>query len=81
MKKKDENKIILKQWARVFLIIVVIAIMVISAFSVIKALNPQKGSKKKEYSYSYTTNLDYRVYLKNNNFFNTCATSKSTRCN
>ena len=71
MKKKDENKIILKQWVRVFLIIVVIAIMVISAFSVLKALNPQKGSKKKEYSYSYTTNLDYRVYLKNNNFFNT----------
>ena len=29
-KQKDENKIILKQWVRVFLIIAVIAVIVVS---------------------------------------------------
>ncbi len=69
-KQKDENKIILKQWVRVFLLIAVIAIMVVSIFSVVKAIKPDVNTRKKLYSYNYNTSMDYRVYLKNNNFFN-----------
>ncbi len=69
MKKKEENKIILKQWVRVFLLLVIIAVIIISIFSIIKAVNPEVSSKKKLYSYSYNSNFDYKVYLKNNNFF------------
>lgn len=68
-KQKEENKIILKQWVRIFLIIVTIAVMITSIVSAIKALNPQVASRKKLYSYNYKANLNYRVYLKNNNFF------------
>ena len=68
-KQKDENKIILKQWVRVFLLVGVLAIMVVSIFSVVKAINPDVASRKKLYSYNYDANMDYKVYLKNNNFF------------
>ena len=67
--KKDENKIILKQWVRVLLIIIVIAIMIVSFISITRALNPETSSRKKLYSYNYDANLNYRVYLKPNNFY------------
>lgn len=70
-KQKDENKIILKQWVRVFLLIITIAVIVTSIISIVKALNPEVISKKKLYSYNYNANMDYRVYLKNNQFFTT----------
>ena len=69
MKKKEENKIILKQWVRVFIIIITIGILITSIFMIIKALNPKQITKKKLYSYNYKTNMDYKVYLKQNNFF------------
>lgn len=70
MKKyKDENKIILKQWVRVLLLVLVIAVAVLSIVSILKAANPEVGEKKKLYSYSYNSNMDYKVYLKTNDFF------------
>ena len=69
MKKNVENKLILKQWVRVFLIIVSAAFMLVSGFSVYKALNPAQAAKKELYSYNYKAGLDYRVYLKPNEFF------------
>ena len=68
-KQKDENKIILKQWVRVLLLIIVLAVMVVSIFSIVKAINPDVTSRKKLYTYNYDANMDYKVYLKNNNFF------------
>ena len=69
MNKKEENKIILKQWVRVFLIIVVIASMISSIYMVIKALNPEQITKKKLYSYTYKADMSYKVFLKPNNFY------------
>ena len=68
-KQKNENKIILKQWIRVFFLIAVIALMVVSIVSIVKAVNPEQASREKLYSYNYTSNLNYKVYLKNNQFF------------
>lgn len=69
MKKKEENKIIIKQWVRVFLIIIVIISMISSIYMIIKALNPEQITKKKMYSYTYKGDMSYKVYLKPNNFF------------
>ena len=71
MKKEKENKLILKQWVRIFLLIAVIAVMVVSIVSIVKSLNPEQAGKEKLYSYNYTSNLNYKVYLKNNQFFTT----------
>lgn len=68
-KRKEENKTILKQWVRLFFIIAVIAVMGASILCIVKALKPEQVTRKKLYSYNYNTSLDYRVYLKNNNFF------------
>lgn len=69
MKKKNENKIILKQWVRVFLLILVIAVMVTSVVSMIKTINPEVIAREKLYSYDYKADLNYRVYLKQNSFY------------
>ena len=69
MKKNEENKIILKQWVRVFLIIVVIGSMISSILMIIKALNPKQITKTKLYSYTYKGDMSYKVFLKPNNFF------------
>lgn len=68
-KQKEENKIILKQWVRVALLIIVIAVMAFSIFSIVKAVNPEVSDRKKLYSYNYNSSMDYKVYLKTNNFF------------
>ncbi len=69
MNKKNENRIILKQWIRVVLLIVVIALIVASIVSIVKSVNPEQSSKEELYSYNYNSNLDYKVYLRNNEFF------------
>lgn len=69
MKPKNENKIILKQWVYVFFLIVVVALLAISIWSTVKSLIQDESSKEELYTYSYNSNLDYKVYLKNNNFF------------
>lgn len=69
--QKNENEIILKQWVRLFLLIVIIVLAIISVVSIIKALNPSEVNKEELYSYNYNSNLNYKVYLKNNQFFTT----------
>lgn len=69
--KKDENKIILKQWIRVVLLIFVIGMMVGSIVFIVKSLNSEQAAREELYSYNYNSNLNYKVYLKNNSFFNT----------
>ena len=71
MRQKNETEIILKQWVRVVLLIVVIAVMIASIVSIVKGLNPAKAGQEELYSYNYNSNLNYKVYLKNNSFFTT----------
>lgn len=71
MRQKNENKIILKQWVRVFLLIIVLAAIIASIVTIVKGLNPKQSESEKLYSYNYTSNLNYKVYLKNNQFFTT----------
>lgn len=69
MKLKNENKLILKQWVRVFFLIVIVAMLAFSIYLISSSVS--KNDEKKElYSYSYNSNLDYKVYLKPNSFFN-----------
>ncbi len=71
MRQKNETEIILKQWVRVGLLIAVVAIIIASIVSIVKGLNPDVAGKKELYSYNYNSNLNYKVYLKNNSFFTT----------
>ncbi len=70
MKKSDENKTIFKQWTSVLLIICVFAIFISGFCLVVSGFNPEEQAKKELYSYNYNTDLDYKVYLKPNSFFN-----------
>ncbi len=69
MKLKNENKLILKQWVWVFFLIIIVAALVASICIIVTSLN-KTSSKKELYSYTYNSNLDYKVYLKPNTFFN-----------
>lgn len=71
MRQKNETEIILKQWVRVVLLIVVIAIMIASIVTIVKGVNPKQDGQKELYSYTYNSNLDYKVYLKDNTYFTT----------
>ncbi len=71
MRQKNETEIILKQWVRVALLIVVIAIMIASIVSLVKNLNPSQTGQEELYSYTYNSNLNYKVYLKDNSYFTT----------
>lgn len=69
MKLKNENKLIFKQWVKVFFLIILVAMLVASVCIIVTSLN-KSSSKKELYSYTYNSNLDYKVYLKPNSFFN-----------
>ncbi len=69
MKQKRENELILKQWTRVFILIIDIVIIIASIVSVVKGLNPEAAGKEELYSYTYNSNLEYQVYLVDNSFF------------
>ena len=70
MKLKNENELILKQWVRVFFLILLVAMIAISIWLMVSSVS--KNSTREElYTYSYNGNLDYKVYLKENSFFNT----------
>lgn len=71
MKKSDENKTIFKQWTSVLLIVFVFAIFISGFCLVVSGFNPETQAKKELYSYNYNTNMDYKVYLKENSFFKT----------
>jgi hypothetical protein len=69
MKPKNENKVILKQWVYVFFLIAVLAILAFSIWAVVKSIAKNEGTKEELYTYNYNSSLDYKVYLKNNQFF------------
>lgn len=69
MKPKKENKVILKQWVYVFFLIVLVASIAFSIWAIVKSLSNNEIEREELYSYSYSSNLGYRVYLKQNNFF------------
>ncbi|MBQ9011925.1 MAG: DUF5305 domain-containing protein [Bacilli bacterium] len=69
MKPKNENKIILKQWVHVFIIIILLVGLSFGLWMVAKSFNRDINTKEELYSYNYNSNLDYKVYLKPNNFF------------
>lgn len=64
-----ENKVILKQWAIVLILILVLGLFSSSIYMIFKGLDKESVIKKDLYSYNYSTNMNYRVYLKNNKFF------------
>ncbi len=70
MKLKNENELILKQWVRVFFLIVLVAMIVISIWLIVSSTS-RESTRKELYTYSYNGNLDYKVYLRENSFFNT----------
>ncbi len=71
MKPKNENKIILKQWTQVFLLIIVLAAMAFSIWAIVHSFSKSERQKEELYTYTYNSNLSYRVYLKDNSFFTT----------
>lgn len=71
MNQKRGSKIILKQWVQVFLLIVILIIMAGSIWAIAKSISGGKEKKEELYTYSYNSNLSYRVFLKNNSFFTT----------
>ncbi len=71
MKLKNGNKLILRQWVQVFLLIIVIAVMIFSIWTITKSISGGKSEKDELYTYSYNSNLGYRVLLKDNAFFTT----------
>lgn len=69
LKPKNENKIILKQWVQLFIVIIALVLFGISMWFVVKGLNKEAGPRKELYSYNYNSKLDYKVFLKPNSFF------------
>lgn len=67
--KKDENKIILKQWIQVFIILLILVMMAFGLWAVIKSVSHDESQGKELYKYNYTSNMDYKVYLKQNEFY------------
>ena len=67
--KKNEGKIILKQWIQVFILIMVLFLMAIGIWAVIKSVNPTETKGKELYTYNYNSNIDYKVYLRQNEFY------------
>ena len=69
MKEKAKNKVILTQWADVLIILAAIIILIFSILSIVKSFSQKSDVGKDLYNYSYNSNLDYKVYLRQNNFF------------
>lgn len=69
MEMKKENKIILKQWAKMFLVIFVLVLMASSIYLITKGFIPGESKKEPLVTYNYNSNIDYKVYLKDNSYF------------
>lgn len=69
MKPKNENKIIFKQWVQVFAIIIILVGMSFGIWTITKSFNKGTNTKEELYAYNYNSNLDYKVYLKPNQFY------------
>lgn len=71
MKPKNGNKIILRQWVQVFLLVLILIAMAFSIWAIAKSISGERENKEELYTYNYNSNLSYRVFLKNNSFFTT----------
>ena len=69
MKKKDESKVILKQWIEVFIIVIALGVLIFSIWSIVKSFSREEVKGNELYTYNYNSNLSYKVYLKPNSFF------------
>lgn len=69
MKKKEENKTIMRQWANVLLIVGVLFLFIGGFVLAYEGMNPDMVDKKELYSYDSDASMDYKVYLKDNSFF------------
>jgi len=70
MKKKDEKKVILKQWVQVFIIIIVLIVMGLAIWAIVKSVSHEDTQGQELYSYDYNNNVNYKVYIKPNKFYN-----------
>lgn len=64
-----QNKMILKQWIRVLLLLLVIGMFIVSLVLIFMGLDKETAGRRALYTYNYSTSLNYRVYLKENSFF------------
>lgn len=69
MKPKNSNKIILKQWVQVFLLILILIVLAFGIWAVTRSLSGNGNNKDALYSYNYNSSISYKVFLKDNNFF------------
>lgn len=69
MEKKNENKVILKQWVQLFLIIIVLLLTGLSIWAIVSNLGYEEAKGEEIYSYDYNSNISYKVYLKPNQFY------------
>ena len=70
MNTKNESKVILKQWVQVFMGILVLIALIFSIFLIYKSVKRDSGPSQELYAYSYNSNMNYKVYIKQNQFFN-----------
>lgn len=69
MKQKNESKLILKQWVKMGLVILALVLLAASIYSMTKGFLPAEVKKEKVATYNYNANINYKVYLKDNEFF------------
>lgn len=70
MKKKNEGKIIFRQWVKMFVVLILLALLAIGLYFVSKSFIPNSTSKKELANYKYNANVNYSVHLIDNKFFN-----------
>ena len=63
-----KKRLILKTWVRVVLFITLSFLLALSIFVVYKGKNPSKDNID-SYNYRTNSNIDYKVYLFENNFY------------
>lgn len=69
MKKKiKKRKLVLKKWVRITIILILLLFFCISLYMILTGLFP-KQDKKPYYSYNSKKDINYMVYLKENEFF------------
>jgi len=71
MKKKNENKVILKQWVKMGMVVIALVLLASSVWFITKGFLPAETKKEEIATYKYNANINYKVYLKDNTFFTT----------
>lgn len=68
MQKKDRKKRVLKKWVRILIVSILFFFASLSFYNIVDGLSP-KQEKKLYYSDKSVGSIDYKVYLKENNFY------------